>query len=80
MDNSGPCWFCDKPGALIAPVGEDGITEDVFLCLPCKKLLQKPETAFPLLRGRLSMDKRGVPSAERDINRFMSIMSNWGSD
>lgn len=75
---TGPCWFCDRPGPLVAPAGEDGVPQDVFLCAPCKKLLQKRETALPLLRGRLSLSSRGGgAAAQKRIDRFIELMSSW---
>ena len=61
----------------MAPKGEDGILHDVFVCAPCRKLLQKPETALPLLRGRVTIENRGRPNAKREIDRFMEVVSSW---
>lgn len=75
---AGPCWFCDRPGGLVAPKGEDGISKDVFLCPACKKLLKKPETALPLIRGRITLEHReGGARMKRRIDRFMEIISSW---
>jgi len=74
----GPCWFCSRRGDLIARKGEDKIQEDVFICLSCKKLLKKPETALPLIRGRITLEHRdGGASMKRKIDRFMEIISTW---
>lgn len=62
----------------MAPKGEDGISEDVFVCPSCKKLLQKPETALPLIRGRITLEHReGGGPMKRRINRFMEVISSW---
>lgn len=62
----------------MAPKGEDGIREDVFICPSCKKLLKKPETALPLIRGRITLEHRDEGThMKRRINRFMEGISTW---
>jgi len=75
---TGPCWFCSRDGKLVAKKGDDGILEDVFVCGGCNKLLKRPETALPLIRGRLTLEHReGGAPMKRRINRFMEGISGW---
>ena len=74
----GICWFCNQSGELIAPAGEDGIIYDLFMCNNCKSLLQKKETAMPLLRGRLVQENAGNSTiTKKRIDLFMKIISTW---
>lgn len=76
--DKGPCWFCSRRGDLVARKGEDRIREDVFVCPACKKLLQRPETALPLIRGRITLEHRDEGARmKRRINRFMESISTW---
>lgn len=74
--SDGPCNFCGSKGQRRGGE-EDGLEEDLFVCGSCWNLLQKPETALPLLRGHLSLSLRGVPGSAERIQSFMGEISGW---
>ncbi len=75
-EKTGICWFCNQIGELISKAGEDGIINDLFMCNHCRSLLQKKETALPLLRGRLIQENKFNNNiTKKRIDRFMKIIS-----
>lgn len=71
MSDFGSCEFCGRPGAKLAGV-EDGLESDFFACTGCRKLLSKPVTALPLIRGHLTLELRGKMSKKR-LDNMMQV-------
>lgn len=72
----GSCHFCTRPGPRRGGT-EDGLDGDLFVCGSCWKLLKRPETALPLLRGDASIGLRGVVPgavAQPMVDSFMRAM------
>jgi hypothetical protein len=76
---TGSCRFCFQPGLERIPATEENPTPE-YVCTGCWKLLQKKETAFPLMRGDMALRLRGkISQKEFDklANLFFGEMSKW---
>lgn len=70
----GPCEYCSRSASIID--GANGVS--VYVCEGCLKLLKRPETALPLIRGHLSIEGRDKgPGYKKELNEFMEMISNW---
>lgn len=75
--SEGRCHYCEKTGPRRAGQ-EDGLSEDMFVCAGCWRLLQKPETALPLIRGDVTLRVRsGPPGLASRIEPFMEMLAGW---
>lgn len=73
----GSCHYCSKEGLRRAGE-EDGLSEDMFVCPGCWKLLSSPVTALPLIRGDLTLRSRsGSPAVGTGIEPFMEMIAGW---
>ena len=76
---SGSCTFCHRSGPVRAGK-EDGLSNEVYVCESCWRLLKNPVTGLPLIRGNLMISMRGKfpeDQLKKMVNLFMEKISKW---
>ena len=80
MSSKGPCYYCGTEGPIRVTPEEDGVSDNIYVCIKCWSLLKNPSTALPFLRGHVSLSCRNqMPKKELDerLNSFMELISKW---
>lgn len=79
--NQNQCHYCTRTGKLrVSKEESPDLTDDIYICDFCWRLLQNPATALPLIRGHLSVTQgREMPEDKfkKIIEQFMSVISDF---